>query len=152
MSKSFLVSALLLVSVAASAEGPRQFEGRGFGAGGGQGRGRFLEELDLSPEQRSKLQDLRGERGAKWEAMREMREARDRFDAKLKDYSISEAKLRAEANKFATLHSQMQAQRFEHLLELRKILSPEQLGKFIDKMHERRQGMKGAMAGGNQED
>ncbi len=143
------LNATVLMAQSPGSQAPQKGQGLGFGRGGGPQQ--FFEELNLTQEQKDKLKNLRAGRTGKREEMRGLREAKEHFEARIKDYSVSESDLRNEAKQLSALHTEMQQKRLEHLLELRKILTSEQLGKFMERIHQKRAEFRGRLLGGGKE-
>lgn len=130
--KSILSLVFLLVfTCSAQAQGALQ--------GGPQKRG-FLGDLDLEPEQIEKLRELRGSGAQMRGGMSELREKREKLMKLVRDPNASDDQIRAAANEMAEQRVQMERQRIDKLLQLRHVLSPEQLGRVLDKIKERMRG------------
>lgn len=124
-----LLSLALLLGAPASQASPHE-------DGDGLGR-RALRGLDLTAEQKAKLAELRKSQTTDFKALREKaRAARIELRSKLQS-DASDQELRTA---HATVQSSMKAvgeARFEKILAIRKILTPEQRAKF-KAMHEGR--------------
>jgi protein CpxP len=136
---------------AAGAPGMETDEGGpGHGPGVGARRGGPLAGLALTPEQRDKLRTLRRARRDKLQAIQNsLQDAREDLHDLLKGGGKGDdfnAKARAQDEKVLDLAKKLGQERFESILEIRGILTPEQLKKF-DEMGpggKWRRGMRGA--------
>ena len=104
--------------------------------------GRFGEFLDLTPEQRAKLEEFRKsgaeERQAHFEKMRKLRE--DMREA-MKDPEANESKLNGLIDEMAKLRADRMKRGLARTREMKKIFTPEQqekLAKLRDRMDHRR--------------
>ncbi len=108
-------------------------------------RAKLADQLGLSPEQTQKLQDIR------YANQKQMLDIRHDLAAKMLDYKHEMAKdnpdpqvLDRLADEAAALRARMMKARTHHLLEVKKILTPEQWSKakalFQERMGERRRG------------
>jgi Spy/CpxP family protein refolding chaperone len=93
-----------------------------------------LAGLDLSAEQKAKLKELRRGRRDKMQALQNsLQDAREDLHDLLQSNGKGEdfnAKARAQNGKVLDLAKQLGQERFESILEIRAILTPEQLKKF----------------------
>jgi Spy/CpxP family protein refolding chaperone len=86
-----------------------------------------LTPLNLSPEQKQKIQDMRRETGKKIRDLRKaLKTKRDELFNATFDPEISEASIREKRDTVRTLHEQMEDLMFEDLIGLRNLLTPEQ--------------------------
>ena len=100
-------------------------------------QGRWLQDLNLSPEQTEKIQAIRNrykdplsqERQAVQQAQQELR--------RLMVGNASADQVRQQYKQVETLRSQLMATRFNSLLEIRDVLTPEQRQKFADRLEKR---------------
>ena len=105
------------------------------GRGGPHGKKRMhrqgvMKELNLTQEQRQKMRELRQQHRAGMKGLRsQMRQARESMKKAFQENS-SEGQLRTLHNKLMDLQKSVATKRFENLLEVRKILTPEQRKKF----------------------
>jgi Spy/CpxP family protein refolding chaperone len=107
--------------------------------GGGFGRGglRALGQLGLTVEQKSKLAELRKSQKANFGALREKSKvARREFQAKLQS-DASDEDLRTAHASLQSVMKELGEARFERVLAIRKILTPEQRTKFKAMQKER---------------
>ncbi len=93
----------------------------------------MTEKLGLTPEQQAQLKEMR-EKGkdqvkANFEQMRAKREA---MQEELQKADFDPAKVKALQEELKAMHSAMADQHMEHMLAVRKILTPEQFKKFSE--------------------
>ena len=89
-------------------------------------------ELNLTEEQKTKLKELRQNKDKGKEKFKEVFEARNSLQKLLKDPNASEQQILSEFEKSSKLMQQAQAERIQNMLKIRKILTPEQLNKFLE--------------------
>lgn len=114
---------------------------------GREGRGRRgggeLERLNLSSEQRQDIEDIRNQYQEETQGLRqEMREAKQQLQ-QLMSSNASDGDLRSQHDRVTDLHQEMAQTRFEQMLEIRSVLTPEQREQWAGQMQERRQGGRG---------
>ena len=107
------------------------------GRGSGDRSGRMMSNLNLTKEQKSQLSNLRktnrNEMKAKYDAVRaKEKELKDELKT-----NASESVLRAKFKELQDLKAEAASLRFDHLLAIRKILTPDQRKKFRGFMRER---------------
>jgi Spy/CpxP family protein refolding chaperone len=102
-------------------------------------------KLNLTPEQKARLQEHRkahkGQGKHHWEQMKQKKEA---LKQELEKPDMDEAKVKALHAEMQELHRQAADHRLQGILEVRKILTPEQFKQFHEMMHEKR-GRHGGM-------
>lgn len=125
-----LFLALILLSPIAMAKGP---------GGGGGGMKRMLRQLDLTQEQKDKLKEMRGSKKGEMKALREKKRAMHKKVQEAMGGDASEATLRSLHTEAQALERQMADLRFEQILAVRKVLTPEQRKKFSE-LHQDRRG------------
>ncbi|MEZ4750297.1 MAG: Spy/CpxP family protein refolding chaperone [Bdellovibrionota bacterium] len=136
-------SKLLLSLALVFALGLPHAEARGRGGHGGHKGGfggghRMLKDLDLTKEQREKVQALRKANRDKSKAIRaKMKDARKAMFEKMKDAKASDADIRKTFEVVSGYRNEMQRLHFEETLEIRKILTPEQRVKLANKVTEK---------------
>lgn len=116
--------------------------GPGFGQGrrGGGRRGDIMEALDLTEAQKDQLENIRNkyepriseQKDALFEAHQTLRQ--------LMTDDASTSEVRRQHQQVQTLHQEMSDLRFESMLEMREVLTPEQREEFADLMEDRRAG------------
>lgn len=104
------------------------------GAGMKSGLDRMVKELNLTPEQKEKVREIKKNQGAG------MREHKAKVHEAMKDLAQSmkapekgdayKAKLKQKFETVQALRNEMMAKRFQVALEIREILSAEQIEKF----------------------
>ncbi|MCS6959730.1 MAG: Spy/CpxP family protein refolding chaperone [Pseudanabaenaceae cyanobacterium SKYGB_i_bin29] len=130
----FLLSALTILPLTVSAqpspperEFPRWEERRG----------RLLEELNLTPQQKQQLEVIRQQRqGELADLQQRKQQLRQEMDQLLSS-NAPEQQLRAKFQEVQAVKSKMAEIRFEQMLAMRQILTPEQRTKFRELMSQR---------------
>ena len=117
--------------------GNRQFAHR---HGGGRERGMaWLEQLDLSDEQKAEIKAIHEEAKADTEDLRgEMKEAKEEMK-NLFANDASENQLRAQHRVVQSLHQELGTKRFETMLDVRRVLTPEQRARMVELRQQRRE-------------
>jgi Spy/CpxP family protein refolding chaperone len=112
--------------------GPMRGPGMGPGMGAGNGR-MMLQGLDLTAEQQKKLADIR-ERQERLavQAQADLRLATMDLQKLMRADTPDQAKIDAQIDRVAQLRAQMQKSRTATLLEVRAMLTPEQLKKWYE--------------------
>ena len=94
--------------------------------GRGGGWERMLQQLDLTPEQREKIDEIQAESRREYETLsEEMRDSHQQMQSLLSS-DASSNELRQQHQQMQRLHQQMSDRRFETMLEIREVLTPEQ--------------------------
>ncbi|NES69331.1 MAG: Spy/CpxP family protein refolding chaperone, partial [Okeania sp. SIO2D1] len=87
---------------------------------------RWLQELDLTSEQQERIQAIHEQAKADMESLhQQMQEAREQM-TNLMSGNASAEQLRNQQDKIQALHEQLGDKRFETMLAVREILTPEQ--------------------------
>ena len=112
--------------------------GPGAGPGSGHGKGGFpgkmWMELNLTDEQKEKLRTLHEEmQPIRKKHMESVKAVRDKIKTELLKSEPSQNTLYGYAGELGELHKQMTKDRTDHLLEVKKILSPEQFSKLVER-------------------
>ena len=114
--------------------GPEHGPGPGFGMGFGMG---FVNELDLSAEQREKVKTIR--QSAR-ERMQQLRQdafaARDALNQAMGS-TADNAELSKLFQDWKTKHEALMAHGFDQMLKVREVLTPEQRQHIVQRLHER---------------
>ncbi|NER39222.1 MAG: Spy/CpxP family protein refolding chaperone [Oscillatoria sp. SIO1A7] len=122
-------------AIVAQRQGGREGRGR---RGGGELRG--IERLNLSSEQREEIEAIRNQYQEETQDLRqEMRDAKQQLQ-QLMSSNASDGELRSQHNRVIDLHQEMAQTRFEQMLEIRSVLTPEQREQWAEQMQQRRQG------------
>ena len=96
-----------------------------------EGRPDLKRELGLTPEQRQRIQQMNQARRPLMKAATgRLREANRALDAAIYADSLNEEDVAARLRDFQEAEAEVAKLRFRAELELRKVLTPEQLGKF----------------------
>ena len=107
-----------------------------------KGRGdrmtRLLEQLDLTPEQSEQIETIRQQSQADTETLRqEFQQAHAQMRSLLAGNANSD-ELRQQHQQIQTLHQQLGNQRFETMLQVREILTPEQRSQMAELIQQHR--------------
>ncbi len=100
---------------------------------------RWLEDLNLSEEQRTQIRAIREGNQAEMQALHDQLRAEREAMHTLMASDATEAELRSQHDKLQTLHQEVADQRFENMLAVRAVLTPEQRAKLGDLLEERRE-------------
>ncbi len=106
----------------------------------GEGRHKWIEKLNLTPDQKKKIDVIRGERKQKMETVVEQLHAEHR---KLRDMlkgDATDAQLREQHGKFAALQAKMGETTFDSMLRIRAVLTPDQRKEYRVHHHEGKKG------------
>lgn len=104
----------------------------------------LYKELSLTDEQKKLLEENKEKNRAQVKALfQQMKDKRTLLSQELQKPTLDMEKIQQINNDMKTLDSQMSDLRLEGILEVRKILTPEQFGKFISKMEEHKQKKQG---------
>lgn len=119
-------------------------EGRG---GGRQGRGggpdKLMEQLNLNQTQVQQLKAIRQKYSGQMEPLKQQIRAKADELSQLMEGTASNDVIRTKHQEMLTLREKMGNLRFESMLEMRDILTPEQRREFGQLMQQRRQRMGG---------
>ena len=108
----------------------------------GRRGGRIIEELNLTSEQQEQLRGIRSQQREQLQALREqVRDSRQKMNEMIGG-TATEEEIRAQHNKIRQLHQQIEEIRFESLLEMREVLTPQQRSQFTQLMEQRRQNFR----------
>lgn len=124
--------------------------------GGGPGMGdgprgdraeRLIETLDLSDDQVAEIRAIREGASEEMQALHDNLRAERETMHDLMAGTASEAELRAQHEDIQTLHRQVADQRFENMLAVRNVLTPEQRTELAERMAQRRDDFRGRFEG-----
>lgn len=120
---SMILSLLIVTSVATAGDVEKKFV-----------KGEFLKkELNLTDEQLEKVREIRkggkDEMKADWKNFRALKKD---FREGMKNPKISNQELQTKFESFQKARDTFQRKRFEMILKMREILSPDQLEKFLE--------------------
>jgi len=105
-------------------------------------------ELGLTEEQMKKLEThKKGHRGQGKGYRQKMKALRDELKTTMESADADEVKIRSIHEKIKSLDNEMADHRLEGILQVRKILTPEQFKKFQKKMHKKMHKKMGKMGG-----
>jgi len=99
---------------------------------------KILRKLNLTEEQKKKLAEMRKQEKESMRALREkVKAAREKFEQSL-NADVSSADLKNVHQNFQTAKTEMANARFEKILKIREILTPEQKKKFKELREKRK--------------
>lgn len=108
---------------------------RGYKADKGE---RLMGKLNLTNEQRNKMSDIRKKYEPQFSSLNEqLRNERETLREMMRT-NQGENQLRSQHQKIVSLNQQIQSLRFESMLEMREVLTPEQRQEWANMMGERR--------------
>jgi periplasmic protein CpxP/Spy len=108
-------------------------------------RGKWLQELNLSPDQLKQLQAVRQQYdGQLSQKAQSLKQARQEM-VQLMAGTATDQELRTKFDQIEALHQDVTKLRFESMLAMRSVLTPEQRQQFAQKMQQQRQGMRDRM-------
>ncbi len=91
----------------------------------------FKEELKLSDEQLEKIREIRSTRKAEvMELKQRLKAVKQDFKAAMRNPNLSNTELSAKFEEFQKVRDEAQSKRFEMMLAMRSVMTPEQIGKF----------------------
>lgn len=128
VSGSFLVSCLLLAPVIASSQPQEEHS-----------HARIFESLDLKPEQKEKLRELRQQREHLHDLRQQTKEKRRTLRELLRSDSSSEQEVLDQTNRLNESMSEFNLARVKNMLEMKKILTPEQRHQALTLIQQRRE-------------
>lgn len=120
------------------AQGPR---GEGEGRGSGDGP-RWLQELNLTPEQSERIRAIHQESKEGSQGLREQMKAAKEQMRNLMNSGASSDQLRQQHDQIQSLHQQLSDRRFETMLKINEVLTPEQRSQ-LAQLKEQRRGENG---------
>jgi Spy/CpxP family protein refolding chaperone len=110
----------------------------------GKHHDKMAAELKLNDEQKAKLKELhKANREAMKPFFEKMKGVRDKIKAELLKPESSKQALDGFAAQLGDLHKQMALKRNQHLLQVKKVLTPEQFKKLVSRDWKHRTGIKG---------
>lgn len=114
---------LAMVMVGGQAHASKEGKGHGF-------HGAMMKELNLTPEQKEKLKAIRSQnKGDRKENRQEMKKLREELETAMRG-SASDSELKSKFEAIQKKQQEFAKERFEHVLAIRAILTPEQRAKF----------------------
>lgn len=130
-----LPAVTLLFSLAAAAPGSRPCKGRGPDSTCAAWKNhRMFDDLQLTQEQQTKLKTLHDEMmTVRKNHMEAVKGVRDKMKAELLKKSPSQKLLGGFAGELGELHKKMTQDRTAHLLKVKKVLTPEQFTRLVEK-------------------
>ncbi len=108
---------------------------------GHKGKGkRMAAELGLSQEQQDQMKTLwEKHRAERKDTRGEVKELRQGIATELKKSKPSKSEIKSLADKIGAIHSANAVRMADHMLEIKKVLTPEQFSKMLDKKEQRGQ-------------
>lgn len=107
------------------------------GKGANPGEGRFMQELNLTAEQKTKIASLRSAKKEKLTALREKQKNAKEALEKAMEASASDADLKKAHQELQAVKRELADERFDSLLSIRSVLTPEQRAKMKELRGER---------------
>jgi Spy/CpxP family protein refolding chaperone len=108
--------------------------------GRGRRRGDFMEALNLTEAQQNQLQSIREEYQPRLiDTREELFNARQMLSDMMVEENVSNNELRRQHDKILTLRDEIGNLRFESMLEMRTVLTPEQRETFAELVEERQE-------------
>lgn len=107
---------------------------------GGRGRGmeRIMQQLNLTPEQSEQIKAIKEQSKTQTQAlMQQMQTSREEMRSLLASDSSPE-QLREQHQTVQNLHQELSTNRFETMLEMREVLTPEQRTQMVELIEQRR--------------
>lgn len=106
--------------------------------GRGEGMSKMLEQLNLTPEQSEQIETIKTESRAQNDALhQDMETIREEMRSLLaSDASVEQ--LREQHQRMQEVHQKLSDNRFETMLQIREVLTPEQRSQMADLMSEKR--------------
>ena len=154
---ALLIVAALTLLLPAVYAAPSGSEGCPAGKGAwdkkGPGPHAIFKDLNLTGEQKKMLEENKNKHAEEMKALfNAMKETRTSMRRELQKEKLDMVKIGEINNEMKKLEAQMSDQRLAGILEVRKILSPEQFKKFIEKMGEGPEHFKEHKGWGKKED
>lgn len=110
---------------------------------GAESQNSIFKSLNLTPEQQSKLKEIRAEKMPMMgEGREEFKDLQTKLHDKLKS-DASESEVQALFDELHQKKTERMKEHFSHMLKIRAILTPEQRVKFYDLREKRKMGRKG---------
>jgi Spy/CpxP family protein refolding chaperone len=110
---------------------------------------RMFDDLKLTDEQQARLKALRDEMMTiRKQHIEAVKGVRDKMKAELLKPSPSQKMLDRYAGELGELHKKMTKDRTDHLLKVKKVLTPEQFSKLVEKEERTDRGFGGGMRSG----
>jgi protein CpxP len=119
--------------------------GNGMMQGQGQGKDQWLMELNLSPEQMQKLQEIRNQNQDKMDQQKQQVQAAYQELRAVMASDASADQVREKYRQVKTLKQQMSDTHFENMLAMREVLNLEQRKQFAEHMKNHRQRFQNRM-------
>lgn len=143
--KKILIVLATLVASAAPLLAQCPGGGPNCGGRGGPGGGGFGADLNLTAEQRTELQKLRQSRDLMQGERDKLQDARNELLILIKQEDSTDAEISKKLAEVNALQTALNTQRVSRLLQLKKILKPDQLRTLLSNMQSRGKGMGGPM-------
>jgi Spy/CpxP family protein refolding chaperone len=100
---------------------------------------RWIEELDLTEEQVTQIRAIREGSQDEMQALHDQLRAEREVMHTLMSGTATDDELRSQHQKVQALHQEVGDQRFENMLAVRAVLTPEQRAELGDRMEQRRE-------------
>ncbi|AFY70875.1 protein of unknown function Spy-related protein [Thalassoporum mexicanum PCC 7367] len=109
----------------------------------GRRGGRLLEELDLSDAQKQEIKEIHDRGRSQSQSLREQLRQEQEELKNLMTGTASESAIRSQFNQVKSLRTQLADIRFDHMMEVRAVMTPAQRQEFAQLMEERREQWRG---------
>lgn len=110
---------------------------------------KLIEQLDLSEEQAEQIRAIREQsRAANQDLFEQSQQAREQMRSLLAN-GASNAELEQQHERMQALHQQMGDRRFQTMLQIREVLTPEQQQQLAELMEQRHEQFGGRRGGGH---
>ena len=112
----------------------------------------MIDELGLSAEQREKLKELRDKNKDMRDKQRDLRFAKQTVSELMRDPESSESEITQKVEQLTQLQTELTKRRMQRLIELRKVLSADQMRTLVDKVEQKKQARQHRRHGGEGQD
>jgi Spy/CpxP family protein refolding chaperone len=103
----------------------------------------LMEGLNLTPEQREKFKAVHEKRRGVWEKYKTLHDKREELIDTIKKPSASESEVMPLVDSINDIQSTLNKERVKNMLEVKKILTPDQFATMVEKLKERKKKWKG---------
>lgn len=112
-----------------------------------EGKGKFLDQLNLSNEQRQQIGSIRQKYQGQIEQLQERGQTTQEELFEMMAGTESVRDIRTKRDEVVQIRQELGDARFESLLEMREVLTPEQRTQLAEKLEERREGWRNNRSG-----
>lgn len=148
MSKKLLLAALTCATFIVTSGSLQAEPACGMHKGEGKAHHGMFADLDLTTDQKEQLKKLHEEMMVvRQKHFEQIKQVREKIKTELLKPDASQNVLYGYAGEMGELHKQMGKDHGDHLLKVKKVLSPEQFAKLVEKQEKMECGMKGMRHG-----